>query len=87
MEIKVVDVKQLLEEHFEHIEKIWDEDPYNEVHVFALTIKEFMLARGIDRVEEGIKQFIAFKNEQTEELTRLGLHFEERMLENPTSYR
>ncbi len=63
----------LLDRQFDQIEAIWEKDPYNEVAVYAFTIKEFMQDHRIRSPEEGIQSFKAFKIAQREELSTLGL--------------
>jgi hypothetical protein len=66
-------VSRLLTEHFDQIEAIWDQDPYDPVKVYAVTIKEFMTAHEIDAVDKGVRQFLAFKAQQQHKLTEVGL--------------
>lgn len=66
-------VHDLLTRRFDQIEEIWDRNPYDEVSVFALTIKEFMLDHQITLVDEGMMRFIEFKQEQTRSLSDVGL--------------
>jgi len=68
-----VDVQNLLSERFEQVEVLWDQDPYNPVNAFALTIKEFMSDHQIQQVDEGIQRFVEFKQEQTQCLAAVGL--------------
>lgn len=67
------EVYRLLSEQFEQVEIIWDNDPYDEVNAFALTIKEFMRDRQIQQVDEGVRCFVEFKLEQTRQLAAVGL--------------
>lgn len=67
------DVALLLERSFDRIEELWDADPYNETKVFALTIKAYMNDHGLPSVEEGMRQFKAFKARQGQSLKELGL--------------
>jgi hypothetical protein len=66
-------VNRLLTEHFHQIEAIWDQDPYDPIKVYAVTIKEFMTAHQIDTVDEGVRKFLAFKERQQRKLTEVGL--------------
>lgn len=77
MQFPQEDVRQLLKQDFEQIESIWDADPYNEVNVYALTIKEFMQTYEITDVDEGIDRFISFKAKQSNELSIVGLGSDE----------
>jgi len=73
MRLARTQVSQLLKGRFDEIEAIWDTDPYNEVLVLALTIKEFMLAHRLHEVEQGIDRYLDFKQQQQRELAPLGL--------------
>lgn len=77
MHFRQDDVRQLLMQHYDQIEIIWDREPYDEVNVYALTIKEFMQAHQISDVDQGIERFIAFKAEQSNELSIVGLGADE----------
>jgi hypothetical protein len=66
-------IHRLLSEQFDHIESIWDDDPYDAIKVYALTIKEFMYAHRIQDVEQGIASYLAFKQDQHRKLVALGL--------------
>lgn len=68
-----VEVQRLLNEQFEHLEDLWDRDPYDEVKAIALTIKEFMGDRRITTVEQGIARYLKFKQDQSQRLADVGL--------------
>lgn len=66
-------VSRLLSERFDEIEAIWDRDPYDPVNACAVTIKEFMTTHRIAAVDEGVRRFVAFKEQQRHELAKVGL--------------
>lgn len=72
MRLPETEVFQLLTEQFDVIEARWDANPFDEALAYALTIKEFMRDRQIQDVDEGIRQFVSFKQEQIARLSQLG---------------
>ena len=73
MRFPQAEVLRLLAEHFDRIEQIWDQEPYDAVNAYALTIKEFMRDHAISAAEEGIARFVDFKRKQTQCLSEVGL--------------
>ena len=67
-------LKQLLIHRYDDLEQLWDQEPYNELYVEAVTIKEFMQDHQIEDFEIGLLSFKNFKLRQSKILNSIGLH-------------
>lgn len=67
------EVRRLLTEAFDQLERLWDQNPYDVAIAYATTIKEFMADHQISDVGEGLTKFVAFKLEQVRALSGVGL--------------
>jgi hypothetical protein len=68
-----IEVRRLLERQFSELESLWEASPYDEALAYAITIKEYMSAQGIDQPAQGIERFWQFKQSQAASLAALGL--------------
>lgn len=66
-------VRRLLRQSLETLEQMWDENPYDEILVCAVTIKQFMADHDVADIDEGLRRFAAFKEEQSQKLADVGL--------------
>lgn len=67
-------VRQLLTLDLSTIEAMWDQNPECQAIAYALTVKEYMIRRGLRQAEMGIRSYEAYKRRQSTMLSSVGLH-------------